>query len=477
MKTMLTKSVCLSAVVGVALLTVAGCGGSKSEPNSAGKSSNTAEQGGQTEQAAKIKIKLWEKPQPDAPKGKVEAYNAMMAKVKQKFPNIEIQDETLKPGTDYRQEYDKALMANEAPTGWRELPNVDIPTRIKNGTIADISEFYSSWEYKDQMIDTFNESISTADGKWYAVPVFSGFINTLYNAKTIQAGGGDPEKLPETWAEFAEMGQKITDVGVPRFGYEIVGMDWNAWPFTAWVWSAGGEMVRPNDDGTYKIAFNEEAGVDAAVFWNEMVWKHQMTQKDTLQDWNKLQDDIMAGRAAFSWFDVSGLDQTALDKYGQQMSDFGIMPMPVKDKSITRPSLAGGRVITINPKASKEEQKAAFDVLTYITYDEELLKEQWEIAARENISDLNVPARKDLYKLKLSLSTTVPERIKQELVAAAAGAKSEPFCPNWNDLKNALSKPLQQILLKKDISRDEVKSLLDKTADELYAKYPDSFRK
>ena len=41
-------------------------------------------------------------------------------------------------------------------------------------------------------------------------------------------------------------------------------------------------MVRKNDDGTYKIAFNEPEGVDAAMFMNEMIWKYKMTQKDVL---------------------------------------------------------------------------------------------------------------------------------------------------------------------------------------------------
>jgi len=59
MKTKLTKSLCLSAIVGVALLTATGCGGSKSEPaNSAGQTGNTAEQSGQAEQVAKVKIKI-----------------------------------------------------------------------------------------------------------------------------------------------------------------------------------------------------------------------------------------------------------------------------------------------------------------------------------------------------------------------------------------------------------------------------------
>jgi hypothetical protein len=82
-------------------------------------------------------------------------------------------------------------------------------------------------------------------------------------------------------------------------------MEWNAWTYTAWVWSAGGEMVRKNPDDTYSLAFTEDPGVDAALFWNDMVWKHKITQKDVLQDWDSLMNDVKSGRACFSWSNLA----------------------------------------------------------------------------------------------------------------------------------------------------------------------------
>ena len=56
-------------------------------------------------------------------------------------------------------------------------------------------------------------------------------------------------------------------------------------------------------------------------------------------------------------------------------------------------------------------------------------------------------------------------------------ARPEPFCPNWNQLKDEIVKPLQTIYLTKGITRDEVKKLLDDCAEAMYQKYPDSFKK
>ena len=482
MKTSITVKIICGITAGIMALSLAACNQQKTTESTVSTTEKATEK--TTEVAATstpapvpVKIKLWRKPGADAAEATLKVYEAFNAKFKAKFPHIEVQDDALKAGTDYRQEYDIALMAGDAPTAIDFLPYVDIPTRIKNHTVADITELYNSWDKKDMIIKTFDEAISTKDGRWYATAHEQYVMGTMYNAKSIRDGGGDPANLPKTWAEFGELGKKLTDVKKPRFGYELVGMDWNAWPFTAWVWSAGGEMVRANDDGTYKLAFNEDPGVDAALFMNEMVWKYQMTQKDVLQDWNKLTEDIFSGRACFSWASVSWIGQEQLEKYGQKIEDYGFMTMPVKDASIKNPAFSGGQVVTYNPKATKEELKAAWDYFDYLFYDEEMLTELWTIKNQYKLADLMVPGIPSLFEKKLSIFTSVPESFKKDLLAATDAAKAEPFCPNWNDLKNDLVKPIQQILLKKNATRDEVKKILDTVAEEIYNKYPTSFKK
>ena len=427
----------------------------------------------------RVTILLWEKPPLDAPESVVKEYEYRMEKTREKFPHINIVDEALKPGTDYVQQYDRALMAGQAPTATKMFSYTSIPTRIKNGTIADITNLVGNWDLKNEgkVLSSFDEALSTSDGKWFAIPYAGYVMGTTYNSKAIREGGGDPDNLPTTWAEFAELGQKLTDVSVPRFGYELLGMEWNSWPFTAWVWSAGGEMVRDNGDGTYKITFNEEPGVDAASFWNEMVWKYEMTQKDVLQDISKIIEDVISGRACFAWVPTGELKQENLEPYGLTVADFGFMAMPVKDESIQNPSFTGGEVITFNPKATEEEIKAAWDVFTFMYYDEEMLTESWGIFSQYGSADTQIPGRIDLYGKKLDIFTLIPAQMKADLLEISEVAIPEPFCQNWNDLKNAIASPLQQIILKKDITREEIQKILDDSAEELYAKYPDSFRK
>jgi ABC-type glycerol-3-phosphate transport system substrate-binding protein len=151
--------------------------------------------------------------------------------------------------------------------------------------------------------------------------------------------------------------------------------------------------------------------------------------------------------------------------------------MPVKDASIQNPALSGGEVYTFNPKATEEEIKAAWDIIMFQAFDEEQCKVGWKRASELRLFDLNIPPRKDMLEKKLEFFDYMPQSVKNDLINASKVAKAEPFCPNWTDIKTALVKPLQQIILKEGISRDEVKMILEKCAEEIYRKYPESFKK
>lgn len=415
---------------------------------------------------------------PDATEADREVHDLQISKAKEKFPHITIEEEIMIPSSDYRQQYDRDLLSGLAPTASTTLPFVDIPTRIQNGTIADITEFVEGWDMKKdgKVFDKFDGAISR-DGKWYAIPSNVTVMGTIYNKKAITKGGASPDNLPSDWASFTNVTKGIAQADSSMFGYEIVGKDWCAWPFTSWVWSAGGDMVKENPDGTYRLTFNEEPGIDAVMYLNELIWKHGATQKDILQDWSKNNDDIKTGKAAFGFADPSHFNATELAKYDLKQDDFGIMGVPGKSGGDSAVSLLGGNMITFNPKASKAQLKAAFDVYSYWSYDEDFLTEVWKIEQKHNVTDVWMPVRTDLFDKKFSILTNINDSMKGEIKALYDIAKPEPSCLNWNEVKNALVAPLQQIYLDKDLTRQKAQEILDKCADGLYSTYPNSFKK
>ena len=427
--------------------------------------------------AKKVKITVWG-PLENYSEAEKKSWTFCVEEYRRRYPNVELTSLFSPAGTDYRQQYDKALMAGNAPTVTNLLPYVDVQTRAANSMIADITPFVNNFELKKQgKVNTAMDSALQYNGKWYGLMDYIYLAGTVYNKSSLIAGGGDPDNLPKTWDDFAKLGQKVTDMSVPRFGYLLLGMEWNAWPFTPWVWSAGGEMVIPNGDGTYRIGFAEEPGVDAAMMWHDMIWKYRMTQKDVLKAWNELRDDMHSGRGVFAFGRIDHYDSDAERKYGTPRSNFSIMPIPAKDKDHKQASIAGGNAWIFSPTATESELKAAWDFVMMFDYDEKFQLEKW--AFENSIGGLTdrIPPRADLIEKKFSMATSWPKGRAEAVAAVSATARMEPSCPNWNNLKNTICPYLQKILLKETISRDEIKVLLTKAADEAYASYSQTFKK
>ncbi|MCL2059182.1 MAG: hypothetical protein FWH01_09045 [Oscillospiraceae bacterium] len=425
-----------------------------------------------------VTFSYWHGRNADATEGEKKVLELYIEEFQNAFPHITVDSRPTKPGTDYREQYDKALMANDGPTLNEQLPHVDIQTRINNGTIADVSKYMENFDLRldGKVIDVFDDAIRDKDGKWYAIPIRQYFMAHAYNSETIKAGGESVDNLPTDWESFGEYTQRLTNPAEQRYGYVFIGSDYLAWNFTPWVWAAGGEMVRPNSDGTYSIAFNEEPGIDTAMFWHDLVYKYKSTQTDLLKQWPDLQTDIQAGYSALSWGVATTFAARAEEKFGITPERFGSTLIPGKTKDMSPVSFAGGGVWVMGPKATEEEMDAAWEFVKFTTYNEEFLTKVWEIEGEYNVASfVQMPARNDLADLKFSFAQW-PDHWAKEFAQLAEYAIPEPFCANWNDLKNDIVIPMQKVLLTENITREEVKQLLDECADSLYEKYPDSFR-
>lgn len=434
--------------------------------------------GGQRADSGRTAITIWG-PGQEAPDYMIRSFDLVVEEFRRRNPNVDLTGYHIEGGTDYRQRYDMAVMSGQAPAGLCILPPVDVPTRAKNGSIKDITNLVENWDLKRQGVvnPTFDEAMRVG-GKWYAVMDTFYIAGTPYNKTALRAGGGDPANLPRTWAEFAALGEKISDPSVPRFGYLLLGMEWNAWPFTPWVWSAGGEMVRLNSDGSYRIAFNEAPGVDAAEFWNAMVWKHRMTQRDVLRGWAEYIDDMHSGRGVFGFSTLDTYTADAEKKYGIPPQTFGIMPIPGKNGANMQAGFSGGEVWVFGPGNSDAQTKAAWDFAMLHSYDPATMERRWTLENSISVIDSRVPARTDMVDIKYQkYGSKWPAGWAEEFAALSRVVKLEPFSPDWDNLKNTLAPYLQQIILKDGITRTEIQAILDAAAEECYRSWPSSFKK
>lgn len=458
-------------------ITIGGCGGETSDNN---KSTEQSEQAQETdtsddpEQQKEVTIVTWDKPDDTALSWQKEHYEKIINNFRDKYPWIKVDDKALAPGTDYRQKYDQALLAGEEPTTTGMFPYVDIMTRAKDGSIADITGFIDDWDLKkeNKVFTGFDEAICI-DGKWYAVPRGPYLNYIVVNRKLIEEAGLDPDNIPATWDQFGQFAQKITDPSKSRFGFGLMGMDWCAWPFTNFVWNAGGEMAIPNDDGTWKLTFAEQPGVDAIMYWHDLIWKYEATQKNVLEDFTDLVADFTQGRTAMQWLNLGSFINDYVNKYGGDINDIDIVSTPAMEGK-TAYNLTGGETWTMSPKATQEQKEAAWVYVQYMSYDIEKLKSDAEINAANNVPILTPSVRTDFNYL--DYADNIPESWKKRLPELSETAKAEPWFPHWNDVKNDLVKPIQEIILDENITLEEAQQILQKCQEQLYSKYPDTFK-
>jgi multiple sugar transport system substrate-binding protein len=365
------------------------------------------------EQPAEVTILTWDKPGETALPWQVDLYEEKMEMFREKYPWIIVDDISLPPGTDYRQKYDQSLLAGEEPTVTGMFPYVDIPTRAKDGSIGDMTEFVENWELRQEgkVFTGFDDAIQV-DGKWYAVPRSPYQQTIVINRKLLRDAGMDVDEIPTTWDEFGEFVSGITDASKNRFGFGLMGMEWCAWPFTNFVWNAGGEMGVENPDGTWKLTFAEQPGVDAVMFWHDLIWKYEATQKNVLESYDDLFADFVQGRTAMQWGGISGYINDYVNKYGGDINDLDIMTTPAK-AGCESYNLAGGEVTTISPNATKEQREAAWLYIQFMQFDLDILELDAKVNA-ENGSPIFRPyGRTDIQPL--DYAKDIPESWKKKL--------------------------------------------------------------
>lgn len=480
-----TKTFALSMSLMLSIsLAATGCGSNNSNNGGASTSqppatsetpSGTAQESGGTEQPKDVTIVTWDKPGPSEPQWKVELYEQMLKGFQDKYPWVKVDAQELAPGTDALQKYDQALLAGNEPTVANIFTDGNIKQRAKDGTLADITTLYENWDLqKEGKVITGMDPSLNIDGKWYGIPSYIDLNYVVVNRKLIQDAGLDPDNIPTTFEGFGEFAGKVTDASKNRFGFGLMGMEWNAWPFTNFVWNAGGEMVTANEDGTGRLTFAEQPGVDAVMFWHDLVWEYKATQKNVLEGWQDLMNGFTQGRTAMQWLGLSSFMGDYVNKYGGKLEDLDILTTPHAEGK-TSYNMGGGGVWGISPKATPEQQEAGFLYAAYNSYDLDYLKLNAQTNADNNNPIILPSVRTDFSPL--DYAEGLPESWKTKLDELAKTAKIVPSFLNWNDVKNAISKPIQEIILTKDITPEEAQAILQKCADELYAKYPSSFHK
>ena len=137
----------------------------------------------------------------------------------------------------------------------------------------------------------FTLPLGERGGKLVGMPYGLSNIVTFYNADMLKAAGVDPNKPPQTWAEWTAAAKKIkAATGKPGIYVQVLDDNWST---QAMIESNGGRMLHCTTSGAAP-AFDSPEAAEAIGMWSDLV--KQGLALNVL--WNQGEQAFLAGQVA-----------------------------------------------------------------------------------------------------------------------------------------------------------------------------------
>jgi len=315
---------------------LAGCSSSKNNTSSANET-NTQKQ--ETAKPVTIKLGMWS----SSPAEK-KIVDDQIAKFKEKYPNIDVQIETIVG--DYMQKLQTELASNTAPDIFY-LDSMPAPQLMSSGVLEPLDDYIKKYNVD---VNDFEPALLSAfqwDGKTYGLPKDFNTLALFYNKDMFKAAGiNEP---PKTWEELRDVAKKLTKDGVKGL---VLSADLAR--FDAFINQNGGSVYQ---DG--KVTLNLSENAQALDFYVSLITKDKVadTPQNMGEGWNG--DAFAAKKAAMAieggWM-IPFLKEKAPDL------NYGIAELPAgKQKSTMAFTVA--YVMNKNSKHKDE----AFKLIEFLT--------------------------------------------------------------------------------------------------------------
>jgi multiple sugar transport system substrate-binding protein len=106
---------------------------------------------------------------------------------------------------------------------------------IAKSTIIDIDDYVPAYLEPSRVGDV-----------QYGLPFAGETTMLFYRTDRFEEVGLDPNHPPETWEEFQEYAEKLTDTANAKYGFAVFAPE-AAFYFYPWLWQAGGEQLSTED--------------------------------------------------------------------------------------------------------------------------------------------------------------------------------------------------------------------------------------
>lgn len=299
----------------------------------------------------------------------------MDAKFEEEHPWITL-NKIVKEG-DPGNEFYQAVAAGNAP----DLVNCSftmMDTYMKSGILEPLNNYVENWDEWDNFTKEYVDMF-TLDGNVYGVPYTVAPMLFGYNKALFEEAG--IEKLPETWDEALEAAKKINDPDNQIAGYATLAAEWTEWFFQYYVWQAGGDLTKQNEDGTAELTFTDPAVMEAAKYYQQLR-KEDVLQSDLTLKFTDLVTNFGLGKIGMMPFAADWVKDAV--SQGMDPDDLGLM-LPPAGPSGERTTAIAGTTYVINAKADQAKKDAAWE---YIAHKAGI---EYQTAYYENLATKGAP--------------------------------------------------------------------------------------
>jgi multiple sugar transport system substrate-binding protein len=442
---------------------------SSSAPASSAAASESSPAAEPSKEAEKVTIRIY---YPTADKVEQRAIeDDRIKRFTAKYPNVTVVPDEwqYKP-----EEIGIKMAANEAPTFFNTWAT-EAKMLVEKGWAADITDLWNNYQYKDQ-INPLLQNQFIIDGKVFGVTQKGYVTTTMVNKKMLEAKNIPVPSYDWTWEDMLNTAKAAAEPKKGISGIAPMGKGNEAgWNWTNFLFQAGGEIQTV--DGKVTAAFNSDAGVKALDFYKKLRWEANAIPQDWALGWGDATGAWAQGRAAMVIAGAEGPLQQALQT-DLKPADLLVYPMPAMEKGGKHTGVLGGDYLVVNPKASKAEQEAAFN---YITFD--YFSDSYLTSLEKTIQDFKskgqfyVPPHLDYFKADSEFGKKVSDVLAKfdnvyvysnESNALLDGKPESQY--NTQDYYGTMTVAIQAIFSKKDA---DPKALLDKAAKDMQTGFYD----
>jgi ABC-type glycerol-3-phosphate transport system substrate-binding protein len=197
----------------------------------------------------------------------------------------------------------------------------------------------------------------------YGLPFASETTGLFYRTDRFEEVGLDPNHPPQTWDEFLEYAQKLTNKDENKYGFAVFAPE-AAYYFYPWLWQAGGDQLNPENPND--VIWDSPEGQRAADFYANLA---QYSPADLLNatSWD--------GRVSFANGDV-GMYMVGAWFAGVLLTEFpdatglwAAAPLPTDQRCAT--TIAGDHLVIFRDSKNPE---AAYKWIEFLSAPENMLE-------------------------------------------------------------------------------------------------------